>query len=74
MTVHDVEVQPVGAGFGGAHGSFAETGVVGSQQRRRNNHWFDLSGFRPQRKVGNQTEGGFVRQINFAFRRGSGGR
>ena len=43
MPVHDVEVQPVGAGTVGSFDFLAEAGVVGGEQRRRDNHARNLS-------------------------------
>ena len=43
MPVHDVEVQPVGAGTVGAFDFPAKTGVVGGEQRGRDNHALSLS-------------------------------
>ena len=38
MAVHDVKVQPVGAGTVGACGFLAKAGGVGGEQRGRDNH------------------------------------
>lgn len=38
MPVHNVQVQPIGSGLGGANGVFTKGGVVSSEQRGRNNH------------------------------------
>ena len=43
MPVHDVEVQPVRAGTVGAFDFPAEAGVIGGEQRRRDNHALSLS-------------------------------